>query len=99
MQGLAGCQLRRHVTVWADQKTAEMVRVEIEAGIVRTVMSDFRFNPKVESRSSALRCRQGYKVVVKTNVGGKDASEDDLVLLLRAWAGGNGDVFPDSLMD
>ena len=85
------------VTVWADQKTAEIVRVEIEAGIVRTVMSDFKFNPKLDESQFSLEVPKGYEVVVKTNFAAKDVSEDDLVLLLRAWAGGNGGVFPDSL--
>jgi hypothetical protein len=87
------------VTVWADQKTAEIVRVEIEAGIVRTVMSDFEFNPKLDESQFSLDVPDGYKIVANTSFAAKDASEDDLMLLLRAWVGGNGDVFPDSLMD
>jgi hypothetical protein len=87
------------VTVWADQKTAEIVRVEIEAGTVRTVMSDFLFNPKLDESQFSLKVPAGYELVAKTNFAAKNASDDDLLLLLRAWAGGNGDVFPDSLMD
>ena len=89
----------RTVTVWADQKTAEMVRVEIDAGIVRTVMSDFKFYPDVDESQFSLKAPDGYEVVVNATVAEKDASEDDIVLLLRAWAGGNGDVFPDTLMN
>jgi outer membrane lipoprotein-sorting protein len=87
------------VTVWADEKTAEMVRVEIVEGIVRTVMSDFRFNADLPESHFSLEPPEGYRVVVNTSFAAKDASEDDLVLLLRAWAGGNGNVFPDSLLD
>ena len=87
------------VTVWADEKTAEMVRVEIEEGVVRTVMTDFRFNPNLVESHFSLEVPEGYQVVAKTSFAAKDASEDDLLLLLRAWSGGNGNVFPDSLTD
>jgi hypothetical protein len=87
------------VTVWADRKTAEIVRVEIEAGIVQTVMSDFKFNIKLDESQFSLKVPDGYETVAKTDIAAKDACEDDLVLLLRAWAGGNGGVFPDSLLD
>jgi outer membrane lipoprotein-sorting protein len=87
------------VSVWADKKTAEIKRVEIEAGIVRTIMSDFRFNRDIDPSQFSLEPPAGYETVVKTKFAAKDASADDLVLLLRAWAGGNGNVFPDSLLD
>lgn len=87
------------VTVWADQETAAIVRVEIEAGTVRTVMSDFQYNPKLDESQFSLEVPDGYRIVADTNFAVKDASEGDLVLLLRAWAGGNGNVFPDSLLD
>ncbi len=86
-------------TVWADEKTAEIVRVEIKAGIVRTVLSNFKFNPKLDESQFSLKMPDGYEMVVDTSFAPKDTSEDDVVLLLRAWAGGNGDVFPDSLTD
>jgi outer membrane lipoprotein-sorting protein len=87
------------VTVWANEKTAEMVLVEIERGIVRTVMSNFRFNCKLDESQFSLDLPEGYTAVVNTNYAAKDVVEDDLLLLLRAWAGGNGGVFPNSLTD
>jgi hypothetical protein len=90
---------RGAVTVWADHKTAEIVRVEIQKGAARTVMSDFNFNPQLEESQFSLKVPQGYEMVAETTFAGKDASEDDLLLLLRAWSGGNGGMFPDSLTD
>ncbi len=85
------------VTVWANDNTAEIVLVEIQKGVVCTVMSDFRFNPSFDQSQFSLDLPKGYTMVVKTNYTAKDASNDDLLLLLRAWAGGNGGRFPDSL--
>jgi outer membrane lipoprotein-sorting protein len=87
------------VTVWADEKTAELVRVEIKTGVVRTVMSDFNFHPQLDASQFSLEAPEGYEMAADTSIAGKDASEKDLLLLLRAWAGGNDGVFPDSLLD
>jgi outer membrane lipoprotein-sorting protein len=87
------------VTVWANEKTAELVRVEIITGIVRTVMSEFNFNPQLDESQFSLEVPKGYEMIAETTFSGKDASDDDIVLLLRVWSGGNGNVFPDSLFD
>ena len=86
-------------TVWADEKTAEIVRVEIKEGIVRTVMSHFMFNPNIEESQFSLEVPEGYEMLADFTFAVKDACEDDVAMLLRAWAGGNGGVFPNSLMN
>lgn len=86
-------------TVWADEKTAQIVRVEIIAGIVRTVLDNFKFNPQLDESQFSLETPEGYTMAADASFAAKDASEDDVMLLLRAWAGGNGGVFPDSLAD
>lgn len=87
------------VTVWANNKTAQIVHVEIEQGAVRTVMSDFDFSPKLDEAQFSLKAPEGYTQVVGAQYNMKDAAESDVILLLRAWAGGNGGVFPSSLLD
>jgi outer membrane lipoprotein-sorting protein len=86
-------------TVWADEKTAQIVRVEAMAGVVRTVLDNFKFNPKLDESQFSLTAPEGYAMVTNASFAAKDASEEDILLLLRAWAGGSGGVFPESLMN
>lgn len=87
------------LTVWADEKTAQLVRVEIKQGPVRTVMKNFDFSPKLDESKFSMDVPQGYKLAVEADVTATQPAGDGLELLLRAWAGGNGGVFPDSLLD
>jgi hypothetical protein len=91
----------RTTTVWADEKTAQLVRVEMEmkAGNVRTVFSEFCFNPKLDESNFSLEAPEGYEVLADMTISARDNALGGLLLLLRAWSGGNGGVFPDSLSD
>ena len=87
-------------TVWADAKTAEVVRVEMDmkGGAVRTILSDIQFNPKLDESLFSLDPPEGYDLT-NMAIATKGDSLDGLLLLLRAWSGGNGGVFPDTLTD
>ncbi|MBN2217103.1 MAG: hypothetical protein JW719_06985 [Pirellulales bacterium] len=89
----------RATTVWADEKTSQIVRIEMvmESGNVRTVMSNIRFNPPLDKSLFSLDVPPGYEVLATAPINVRDDSIEGLLLLLRAWAGGNGGVFPDSL--
>jgi hypothetical protein len=65
---------------------------------VRTVFSDFKFNPTLNESLFSLSAPEGYDLV-NLAISTKDDPTEGLLLLLRAWAGGNGGVFPDSLGD
>jgi len=90
-----------NTTVWADVKTDLLVRVEMtmKSGDVKTVMSDFRFDLPLDESLFSLEVPEGYHVLAEATVSSHDNALDGLLLLLRAWAGGNGGVFPDSLSD
>ena len=90
-----------NTTVWADAKTGRLVRVEMtmNSGDVKTVMSDFRFDPPLDESLFSLEIPEGYERLANTTVSPRDNALDGLLLLLRVWAGGNGGVFPDSLSD
>jgi hypothetical protein len=62
-------------------------------------MTDFKFNPKLDESLFSLDVPEGYHILASGVISAKGSTADDLVLLLRAWSGGNGGVFPDSLVN
>jgi outer membrane lipoprotein-sorting protein len=88
-----------NTTAWADAKTGRLVRVEttMKSGDVKTVMSDFRFDPPLDESLFSLEIPEGYERVAKSTVSPRKDAIDAILLMLRIRAGGNNGVFPDSL--
>jgi outer membrane lipoprotein-sorting protein len=88
------------VTVWADARSAQLVRVEFLTGGIRTVLSEFEHDRVLDASLFVQEPPEGYRAL---NLGptfdAPGAGLDDLVCLLRVWGGGNGGVFPDHLFD
>ena len=86
------------VTVWADRRTAELVRVEFVLDGIETVLNEFAFDRKLDESLFSLESPKGY-TVSRSRMGAADATIEDVVLVLRIWAGGNDGVFPDNILD
>jgi hypothetical protein len=84
------------VTVWADADTAELVRVELRKDQLQMAMSQFRYDVDIDPEKLSLTAPPGY-TVRRLTVDGSRPSEAEVVLVLRIWAMGNGDAFPDAL--
>ncbi|MCJ7544501.1 MAG: hypothetical protein MUP47_08065 [Phycisphaerae bacterium] len=84
------------VTVWADADSAELVRVEFQKDQLRMAFSRFRYDVDIDPGKLSLTAPAGY-TVRRIAMDASRASEGEVVLVLRIWAMGNGDVFPDSL--
>lgn len=85
------------VTVWADAESGELLEVEFQAGNTRMVMSEFRVNAELDDALFSLEPPKGYRLISQAEVNSSDLSEKDVATLLRVWAMGNGDVFPDRI--
>ena len=84
-------------TVWADVKTAELVEVEIVQGEGRRLLTDMEYNRPLDDSLFSMEPPEGYNFHTVTKMDASEPSEADLIGLLRIWASGNGDVFPDDL--
>ena len=84
-------------TVWADVKTAELVEVEIVQGEGRTLLTNMEYNRQLDDSLFSMEPPEGYNFHTLTKMDVSDPSEADLIGLLRIWASGNGDVFPDEI--
>ncbi len=83
-------------TVWADAETGQLLRADFESGNSRMVMTEFVLNQPLDEDTFSLTPPAGYSIT-RAEFRRSEPSEKDLVLLLRVWAMGNGDVFPDKL--
>lgn len=84
-------------TVWADAKTAELVEVEYKQDPARWVMSNFEFGRELNEADFSLEPPADYAFRTYTEAHASEPSESDLIALLKVWANGNGNVFPDNL--
>ena len=84
-------------TIWADATTGELLEVEWEHGGNRMVMSGFVLDEALEASLFSMTPPDGYTLMTETAMSQADASEADILILLRAWASGNAGRFPDKL--
>jgi outer membrane lipoprotein-sorting protein len=84
-------------TIWADAKTAELLEVEFQTGNTRMVMSEFVLDAELEESLFSLTPPADYACHTQLQMKAGEPAEKDLILLVRVWAMGNGDAFPDSL--
>lgn len=84
--------------IWADPKTRLPLQVELTwPDGTRGVMSDFRFNPKLDEALFSLEVPKGYKLQA---VELEDlTAEENLVRMLRYYAETSAGNFPKRLVD
>jgi outer membrane lipoprotein-sorting protein len=85
------------ITVWADAETAELVEVELEADQAKAVMSEFEFDKELDESLFSLEPPDDYELHTYGEMKASDPSVEDVAELLRFWAKGNGNVFPNNL--
>ena len=91
----------QEVTVWADPKTKEPVRIEGRTNFggqqTEFTMTDFHLNPKLDEALFRLEAPEGYKLI---KFEADDLSpEEEVIRLLRAYAEKKGGQFPKRLDD
>ncbi len=84
-------------TVWADAKTAELIRVEVEDEHGKFVMGDFEFNKQLDESLFSTKPPDGYGYHTTTTMTASEPSVKDVAGLLRIWAMGCEDRFPENL--
>lgn len=91
-------------TMWVDQATGQPVRIEYDApvrdaGYEQIVMTDFRFNEKLDESLLSFEVPAGYKVQQQLPVPVAPGGEASIIEALRAWTKRSGGKFPPSLSD
>ncbi len=95
VKGFVSSEQGPPTTVWADAKTGDPVRVEVEVPMMgktsTMVMSDFVFNAPLDDALFSLEPPAGYRVersdMSKMLAAAKNASgEDHVIAILRAYA-------------
>jgi hypothetical protein len=90
------------MSLWGDPKTGLPVLVETTTAImpnIKTIMSDFEFNVKMDESLFSLKAPAGYEVVVQGHtVDYSPLTEKDLIEMFRCYAKSSGGHFP-ALMD
>ena len=97
VQGWRLTQNGEPVTVWADVKTAALVKVDFTVEGARFVMSDFEANVPLDTSLFSLKPPAEYVFHSETTMSASDPGIQDVVGLLGIWARGNGGVFPRTL--
>ena len=100
------------VTFWADPKSGDPIKVEIHQKIpdylnpegkgertMDMVMSNFQFDVPLDESLFSLTPPEGYKLQPEMNMDFSNASEKDVIEVLRRNAEMEDGAFPDSLTD
>jgi outer membrane lipoprotein-sorting protein len=108
VKGFVSSEQGPPMTVWADVKTGDPVRIEIELPLMgktsTMVMSDFVFNAPLDEALFSLEPPEGYRVersdLSKMLAAAKNASgEDHVIAILRAYAQLGDGTFPPKIDD
>jgi outer membrane lipoprotein-sorting protein len=98
------------ITYWVDPKSGDPVKVEIQSKIpdythpegkgeitMKMVMSDFQLDVPLDESLFSLTPPEGYKLGPEMNMDFSNASEKDVIEVLRRYADMENGTFPDSL--
>ena len=98
------------VTFWVDPKSGDPIKVEIQQKIpdfsnpegkgeitMKMVMSNFQFDVPLDESLFSLTPPEGYKLQPEMNMDFSNASEKDVIEVLRRYANLENGAFPDSL--
>jgi outer membrane lipoprotein-sorting protein len=108
VKGFVSSEQGPPTTVWADVKTGDPVRVEIELPMMgktsTMVLSDFAFNMPMDDSLFSLEPPAGYRVqrsdLSKMLATAQNASgEDHVIAILRKYAEMSGGTFPEKIDD
>ena len=90
-------------TMWVDSATGKIVRVENDSPVngaeYHVVMTDFRFNEKLDDSLFSFAVPAGYKVRQQPKTPSAPGGEASVVEALRGYAKRAGGKFPSSLSD
>jgi len=105
VEGFVARQSQCAYTVWIDSKTRELVQVEHEmpvkgTSITKIVMSDFRFNEKLDESLFSFDVPAGYKTTKqKEPVPRVAGGEKSIVEALRGFTKRSAGKFPKSISE
>jgi outer membrane lipoprotein-sorting protein len=108
VKGFVSSEQGPPTTVWADAKTGDPVRIELELPLMgktsTMVMSDFVFNAPLDQSLFSLEPPAGYRVeksdLSKMLAAAKNASgEDHVIAILRGYAQSSDGAFPPKIDD
>jgi outer membrane lipoprotein-sorting protein len=98
------------VTFWVDPKSGDPIKVEIQQKIpdylnkegkgeitMKMVMSDFQFDVPLDESLFSLTPPEGYKMQPEMNMDFSNASEKDVIEVLRRYTDMENGTFPESL--
>ena len=90
-------------TMWVDSATGKIVRIEnnspVNGADYHVVMTDFRFNEKLDDSLFSFAVPAGYKVRQQPMTPSVPGGEASVVEALRGYAKRAGGKFPSSLAD
>ena len=106
LRGFVATHENMEYTVWADPKTGEPVRIELEplagltgdAGMMKIAMTDFRVNPQIDPSKFSLEIPAGYSTM-SLQLPRVPGGEESLLIVLRGYTQRSGGKFPPSLTD
>jgi hypothetical protein len=106
VEGFVAMQGQNAYTVWIDSQTRELVQVEHEmpvkgSSITKIVMSDFRFNEKLDESLFSYDVPEGYKTInqKRFDIPKTAGGETSIVEALRGFTKRSGGKFPKSISD
>ncbi len=83
--GLEVSETNTQLTIWADAKTAQPVRIEVQQGQSFTILKNIEFDVPVEDSLISMDVPAGY-ALHETTLDMRQFSEQDFVESLRLWA-------------
>jgi hypothetical protein len=106
VEGFVTMQAQNAYTIWIDSQTKALVQVEHEmpvkgSSITKIVMSDFRFNEKLDESLFSYEAPEGYKTIKNARLGlpKSPGGEASIVEALRGFTKKSAGQFPKSITD
>jgi hypothetical protein len=106
VEGFVAMQGENAYTVWIDSQTKVLVQVEHEmpvkgSSITKVVMSDFRFNEKLDESLFSFDVPEGYKTInqERVDIPKTAGGEKDIVEALRGFTRRSAGTFPKSITE
>jgi outer membrane lipoprotein-sorting protein len=109
LRGFVATHENLEYTFWADPKTGEPIRIEVEplagivpdgsaAGMLKIAMTDFRLDPVIDPAKFSLDVPDGYSQM-SIQLPRVPGGEESLLTVLRGYTRRSGGKFPASLTD
>ncbi len=106
VDGFVTTQGQSTYTIWIDSQTKELVQVEHDLpvkgmSVTKVVMSEFRFNEKLDESLFSFDAPEGFKIINsnKLDISQATGGETGMVEALRGYTKKSGGKFPGTLTD